>query len=258
MNLRMIIDKINMKKTTLIYLLGLCFVTMNSGAQIDRNSIRSGHLKELNISFFVGLSAIGTKSDIEHLLTKSNWDQTMPKSCFLFFCLDAKTHPYTNKLVVFDFEGTYFFTEQIGASLNIGVSDNIESTGYNSSAGTLHISSKIWSLSANFVFRPKGKRHAFILGPTLLGHSVSSERISPQSNQLRPGIFIGWSVNLIQKPNFSLPFKMVYRWSSQYEIGPFRVIPGDSGSSAPPLQGVSVNPGSLNIGLAMIFRHNSQ
>lgn len=188
----------------------------------DNNSDQKHNSKEFNLSVFVGFSFMGPHNDMESNMSASGLGQTSPAGWFG----DAKAHPFTRKYPIADIEATYYFSRNMGISLNGGIANNIEVFGYeNIGIGNYMIlKSEIGSVSVNYSYRFRDNRNSFFIGPSYFSHQVKEDNGSqnpPQNKNIKLGANIGYSLQIVQKKHWFMAFRATYMWAPKSEIGPF-------------------------------------
>lgn len=211
--------------------------------------------KKIHISLFAGPSALGPKSDIEDQMVASGLDDTNT-------LIGSVEHPRSNTYPVFDLEATYYTKENQGLSLNLALANFIEVDGFeqtdpNSLLGNfIFMNSKIWSVSFNYVYSSSSKRHQLATGPSLIIHhakDTAKGNTSPTFSNVKPGLYAGYSFNIIHKKSWFLLFKTNYRWAPDSEIGPF-VAEGFGGAEDSTFPATKVSLGVLNFGFGVGMR----
>jgi len=189
----------------------------------DYNSEIINNSGKLKLSFFTGISFLGPKDDIESVMSSSGLGDTSPAGWFG----GAKTHPNTINFPVFDVEASYYLAQKSGISLNFGSINNIEVKGYDGIGlgNYIFIKSELWSFSLNYLYRSKNEKHSLYLGPSYFIHNVkdfgSSITKTPDRRNKKFGVYIGYSLQILQKKHFFIMFKTSFRWAPKSEIGPF-------------------------------------
>jgi len=204
-----------------IHVLFIVFLVKQVSAQktSDNSSDTKSNYREFNLSVFTGWSLGGPKNDIESNMSSSGLGHRTGPGWFG----PGRTHPYTRKQPIFDIEASYYLAENKGVSLNFGLINNIEVWGYGK-YGFMILKSEIRTISLNYVYRSKNRKHNFFVGPTYFIHSlkeVKGGKKSSLDNYGMPGVYIGYSLQMIQKKHWFLALKINYRWAPKSEIGPF-------------------------------------
>ncbi len=244
-----------------IYMLFIIFLFQQINAQktSDNSLGTTSNSREFQLSVFTGSSFLGPKSDIESNMTSSGFGDRSSR----WLGLGGKNYPYTEKHPIFDIEASYYLAQKSGISLNFGLISNIEVKGYDREVGIgnrLFLKSQIWTVSLNYVYRSKNRRHSIFIGPSLFIHSVKDLSISryqksPKNSNLKLGAYLGYSLQILQKKHWFLALKTNYRWAPKSQIGPFVAIHKLGLATANPtihsseFYRTTVNLSCLNVGL---------
>lgn len=197
----------------------LFLVQLADAQQSSEMIAKSG---EFNLSVSAGFSFLGPESDMESNMSSSGLGQTLPAGWFG----DAKAHPFTRKYPIADIEATYYFTRDMGISLNGGIVNNIEVFGYQDIGigNFMILKSEIRSVSINYTYRFRDNRNSFFIGPTYFIHRVKKDTGSenpPQNKNTKLGANIGYSLQIVQKKHWFMVFRATYMWAPKSGIGPF-------------------------------------
>jgi hypothetical protein len=224
-------------------------------AQKEIDSLKNRINQEFNMSLSFGRSFLGPMEDMKSAMIEYGYDDTAPG----LFGFGPTSHPQTYRGIVYDFEATWYFKNRFGVSFNGGRADIAEVDGFDEQGGAflgdfLFLESRIVSVSLSGVYRSANKRHSFFLGPALikqeLRDATGSEGTYMKVN--KPGVYVGYTWQLVMTRYFSAGLKANYRWASNTEIGPFTNELGEVGFPA-----TTVKTSALNIALTAILRLNS-
>jgi hypothetical protein len=241
-------------KTKIIVAFLLCFQPdSHSQNNISNDTVKQKKAKELNLSFLNGISIAGVKNDLESQMVASGLDQTSDQ----FFGYGPINHPKTTQLPIFDIEALYHLTKYNGVSINIGLADNVEVTGYN--MGYITLKSEIWSVSANYVLNSENKRFNFFFGPSCIIHILKqkeADRISNVDKNVKPGFYIGSSIHIVQQKHWFLAFKTNYRWAQSSVIGPYST--GDGTNFYTKFDQTKIDLSCVDIGISVGIRFGNE
>lgn len=256
-----------MKFKTTIYVLPILLFATQATAQklTSPDSINRLPSREFHISILTGFSFLGPGNDMESSMASSGLDDTNPGGWFG----DSRAHPYTSKYPIVDVEATYYVWKNAGISLNSGLSNNIEVFGYEAVGigNFMFLKSELWTVALNYAYSSKDKMHTLFAGPCLFIHHVedlSAGIKSPDNLNKKPGLYLGYSLRILQKKHWLVNIKANYRAASASEIGPF-VAHHDLGIGTPnpdtytsEFSHTKVNISSMNIGLSLGLRFRKE
>ena len=218
-------------------------------------------INEFNFSLYTGYSLFGPQSGIESNMSSSGLDDLTQGGWFG----DPSEHPFTNKFPTLDIEASYFYYKRSGVSLNIGLGDFIEVHGYEDIGigNFMFLKSIVYSISLSHVYRTENEKHNIFLGPALLVHKVkdtSAGMTSPASQKLKPGVYIGYEYQFLQKKYWFITFKSNLRLAPQSEIGPLiaqhqlGIATDNPETFASEFSSTKVNLICLNLGISAGFK----
>lgn len=210
---------------------------------------------EFNLSTSVGFSLSGPLNNIKSTMISSGFDDTSQS----FLGNKLIKHPHSRRYFIYDIEGTYYFKEQMGISINVGRADKVEVDGYKGSdpypqliGSYMFLESEIKSLSLNYAFRSKNKLHSVFIGPSyIIHHMKNTGRVgfdSPENDNRKVGAYIGYSFQIVRWDFWTIALKANYRWAPKSQIGPF--IASDNSE----FPATKVNISCLNVGFGVMFR----
>lgn len=209
-----------MRTKICIHLIFISFFIKLADAQQNPEMITKP--KEFNLSVFAGFSSMGPQNDMESNMKSSGLGQTSPSGWFS----DAKHHPFTSNHPITAVEATYYFSREMGVSLNGGIANNIEVFGYqNIGIGNhMFLKSKIWLVSLNYSYRFKDNRNSFFIGPSYFIHQVKQSNAGQNQSQnknIKLGANIGYSLQILQKEQWFIALKASYNWAPKSQTGSF-------------------------------------
>ena len=79
-------------------------------------------------------------------------------------------------------------------------------------------------MAINFLYCTQNKRHYFFVGPAYFFQTVNVYFYSDKyydNTYHKPGFYLGYSYQIIQKKRWFLMLKTNYRWAPKVEIGPY-------------------------------------